>query len=64
MKTLLGLSLLLATLGSTSGCIFVPRHYGIHPARGVPSCPPAHHWDGHACRHNGHGNGNGHGNRR
>jgi len=22
------------------------------------SCPPAHHWEGNACVHNGHGHGN------
>ena len=59
MKLLLGLSLV-AALGM--GCIIVPRHHGrgyYHPAAAVrPECPPAHHWDGYACRHNGHGNGN------
>lgn len=25
------------------------------------SCPPAHHWEGGACVHNGNGRGNGHG---
>ncbi|HTJ47697.1 MAG TPA: hypothetical protein VL463_36625 [Kofleriaceae bacterium] len=23
------------------------------------SCPPAHHWEGGVCVHNGHGNGHG-----
>lgn len=68
MKTLLGLSLLTALLSSTAGCIFVPRHPGFHSAVGAPTCPPAHYWDGYACRHNGHGDrdgdGHGHGRRR
>lgn len=25
------------------------------------SCPPAYHWEGNGCVHNGHGEGNGHG---
>lgn len=27
----------------------------------VRSCPPAHHWEGGACVHNGGGRGNGNG---
>lgn len=64
MKTLLSFALLLSVVGSTTGCIIVPRHYrphGVHGAAGVPTCPPAHHWDGRGCRHNGGGNGNGNG---
>lgn len=59
MKNFLQLTLLLA-LGSS--CIFVPRHprSGFHRAAVVRrDCPPAHHWDGYGCRHNGNGRGNG-----
>lgn len=59
MKNVIQLTLLAAL---ASGCIFVPRHHrpGYHPAVVVRrDCPPAHHWDGYVCRHNGHGNGNG-----
>ncbi len=50
------LSLTIAVLAS--GCLIGPRHHpGFHPAAVIrPDCPPAHHWDGYACRHNGHGN--------
>jgi hypothetical protein len=54
MKIFLGLGLVAALC---SGCIIVPRHHhrGFHPAVVVrPDCPPAHHWDGRVCRHNGH----------
>ncbi|MDP1830191.1 MAG: hypothetical protein Q8L48_43405 [Archangium sp.] len=55
MKIILGLGLVAALC---SGCIIVPRHHlhrGHHPAVVVrPDCPPAHHWDGRVCRHNGH----------
>ena len=56
MKLFLALSLV-GALGSS--CIVVPRHHGFyHPAAVVrPDCPPAHHWDGSGCRHNGNGNG-------
>ncbi|MDP3157226.1 MAG: hypothetical protein Q8N23_31430 [Archangium sp.] len=63
MKTFLALTLF-AVLGS--GCIIGPRHHrGFHGAAAVRrvDCPPAHHWDGYACRHNGHGHGNGNGKR-
>lgn len=61
MKLLLALSLL-GALGSS--CIFVPRP-GFHRAGAVRrDCPPAHHWDGYGCRHNGNGNGNGKGHKR
>ena len=51
MKSLLSLSVLGALLCGASGCIVVPRH---HPSA-VIVCPPGHHWDGYACRHNGNG---------
>lgn len=55
MRTLqLGFISVAALLGS--GCIVV-RPVGPHPARAVvrQGCPPAHHWNGFACVHNGNG---------
>ena len=55
MKALLGLALI-AALGSS--CIIVPRHHRFHRAAVVrQDCPPAHHWNGNACVHNGRGHG-------
>lgn len=62
MKLLFALSLV-GALGSS--CLYVPRRGTSHPAAAVRTeCPPAHHWDGYGCRHNGNGNGNGNGHRR
>jgi hypothetical protein len=63
MRTLFGLVVTAALALPTSGCIVVPGRY-YSPARpravySTPNCPPAHHWDGRVCRHNGNRNGNG-----
>jgi hypothetical protein len=62
-KYLLGVAALALSL--STGCLI--RTHG--HARGgsyseARSCPPAHHWEGGECVHNGrgHGNGNGKGN--
>jgi hypothetical protein len=57
MKALLSLSILFLVLASLSACIIRtgPRHN--HRSQTVRSCPPAHHWDGYACVHNGRGRG-------
>ena len=57
MKPILSLVLLATLLPGLTGCIVRTRGDG--RARG--GCPPAHHWDGYACVHNGHGRGNGNG---
>jgi len=54
MKPIVSILLTLAMLSALGGCIIRTR--GNARAR---SCPPAHHWDGYACVHNGHGHGNG-----
>ena len=54
MKHLAMLALLASAL--STGCII--RTHGNGRGR-VASCPPAHHWDGGACVHNGNGRGNG-----
>lgn len=41
-------------LSFSSGCIVRTRSRGRAVAR---SCPPAHHWDGYACVHNGRARG-------
>jgi hypothetical protein len=57
MKPILAFVLIASLLSGLSGCIVRTRAGG----RGR-ACPPAHHWDGYACVHNGHGRGNGNGN--
>ena len=52
--------LLLASLGATvsTGCFVEsrPRRTVVRERR---SCPPAYHWEGDDCVHNGKGKGNG-----
>jgi hypothetical protein len=51
MMRLFSIMILFVMLASLSACIVRTR-----PARSsarVRSCPPAHHWDGYACVHNG-----------
>jgi hypothetical protein len=50
---LMFLFMMLATL--SAGCLIRTNSRG----GGYRSCPPAHHWDGYACVHNGNGRGNG-----
>lgn len=69
MRTLFGLVVTAALALPTSGCIVVPGrgYYAPRTPRAfysAPNCPPAHHWDGRVCRHNGNGVGNGRGNGR
>jgi len=50
------LILIVLSLATLTAC-FV-RTGPAYRTRGQPatrSCPPAHHWDGYACVHNGHG---------
>ena len=58
MKHLALLALLSSVL--STGCIIRTRSNARGSSR-VASCPPAHHWEGGACVHNGHGRGNGNG---
>jgi hypothetical protein len=59
------LMMIVALLGSTlSGCIVRTRdrhhhHHGHSKAR-KRDCPPAYHWNGNACVHNGRGKAKGH----
>lgn len=48
---LLVLFTMLATL--SAGCLIRTNNRN----NGYRSCPPAHHWDGYACVHNGRGRG-------
>lgn len=52
MKAILSL----LTALSLAGCL-VETNRPVHEGRVVRECPPAHHWDGGACVHNGRGNG-------
>jgi hypothetical protein len=45
--------LLFTMMMSLGGCLIRTHSRG----RGYRSCPPAHHWDGYACVHNGRGHG-------
>jgi hypothetical protein len=61
MKQLFGA---LLVVGMLSGCIV--RTHGNARGRNEPrrmskSCPPAYHWNGYQCVHNGNGRGNGRG---
>lgn len=59
MRNVINVTLLLTVLVSASSCIIVPgpRYYRparVHRAAVIrPDCPPAHHWNGVACVHNG-----------
>jgi hypothetical protein len=59
MKQLFSMLILFFVMGTLSGCII--RTHGHHHNRGTQarSCPPAYHWNGAACVHNGRGQGNG-----
>jgi hypothetical protein len=52
---ILSILLLLATLGTLAGCLV--RTGPTYETRrgGGRACPPAYHWDGYACVHNGNG---------
>ncbi len=51
MKKLIGTALL---IGLLSGCI-VRTGSRRQASTGRRACPPAHHWNGYACVHNGRG---------
>ena len=52
---ILSMLLLLVTLGTLAGC-FVRTGPAYETRRGGGrSCPPAYHWDGYGCVHNGNG---------
>jgi len=57
MKTITLLVLAMLASLSLGGCLIRTHHH--HNSRGqtVRSCPPAHHWDGRGCVHNGRARG-------
>ena len=61
MMRVITLLLLLVTLTALSGCLIRtgPR-YRSNGGQAVRSCPPAHHWEGGVCVHNGNGRHRGH----
>lgn len=50
MKPILSLTIIASMMLALTGCIVHTRGRGRARA-----CPPAHHWDGYACVHNGRG---------
>lgn len=60
MKKLMSFVLVMAVTAPLAGCLVRtgPRH-GQRQSY-ARSCPPAHHWDGYACVHNGKGRHKGH----
>ncbi|MEO7094692.1 MAG: hypothetical protein ABI175_15650 [Polyangiales bacterium] len=62
MKPILGI--VIAMLLSTSGCFVRTRPGPGNNSARTASCPPAHHYEGGVCVHNGNGRGNGNGNGR
>jgi hypothetical protein len=42
-----------------AGCLIRTGPPGRTVVRERRACPPAHHWEGGVCVHNGHGHGNG-----
>jgi hypothetical protein len=56
---------IIVLVGGLGGCVLARdrgRGSSSQPVYGGgQSCPPAHHWNGNECVHNGHGEGNGHG---
>jgi len=61
-KLFMTLAPLLLLLMMASACVVRsgPR-YGRGRGSSSKACPPAHHWNGYACVHNGNGRGNGNG---
>jgi hypothetical protein len=51
MTRLFSIMILFVTLASLSACLVRTRSNAA--PRRARSCPPAHHWDGYACVHNG-----------
>jgi hypothetical protein len=47
-----------ALFASVAGCVV--RTGPSYRTRQARSCPPAHHWDGYGCVHNGNGKHKGH----
>lgn len=64
MKTII-LMMIIAIMAASLGGCFVrthdhSRHHSHSHARGRRDCPPAYHWDGRGCVHNGRGHARGH----
>jgi hypothetical protein len=53
MKTIASAIATLTLITALSGCIIRTR--GNARGNGRRACPPAHHWDGYNCVHNGNG---------
>lgn len=56
MKVLISMMIAVVVSTSLAGCIVRTRpHHHHNSQRRVRDCPPAYHWDGGACVHNGRG---------
>lgn len=65
MKTITSMMIVALLSSSLAGCIIESRsrtrthHSHVHK-RDKRACPPAYHWDGRGCVHNGRGKAKGH----
>lgn len=54
MKTI-SLLMIVGLVATSLGACIVHTHGSSRSAVRARECPPAHHWDGYACVHNGRG---------
>jgi hypothetical protein len=57
MKKVISYALVLAMVAPLAGCIVHTGPRRNSKASYARSCPPAHHWEGGACVHNGRARG-------
>lgn len=63
MKTITSMMIVALFASTLGGCIVRTRGHGHargHSHARERDCPPAYHWDGRGCVHNGRGHGKGH----
>ncbi len=60
MKKILSFMLITVMAAPLAGCLVRTGPNTSRRSSYARSCPPAHHWDGRACVHNGHGKHKGH----
>jgi hypothetical protein len=63
MRKLITCLMIISLSAPLAGCLVRtgPQHSHRHQhVRGNKSCPPAHHWNGARCVHNGRGHAHGH----
>jgi hypothetical protein len=57
MRAIILMMFVLLVAASLGGCIVHTRTSSRGQAVRARDCPPAHHWDGYACVHNGRARG-------